>query len=81
MNGNLCKGGDEVDDKHIVELYWQRSENALYETSSKYGKLCLHIAKNMLWNLEDAEECVNDTYLQRGILFHRKNQPISALLF
>ena len=63
MNGNLCKGGDEVDDKHIIELYWQRSENALRETSSKYGKLCLHLAKNMLWNLEDAEECVNDTYL------------------
>lgn len=62
MNGKLCKGGDKVDDKQIIELYWQRSENALQETSNKYGKLCLHLARNMLWNLEDAEECVNDTY-------------------
>lgn len=63
MNYKLCKGGYKVDDKQIIELYWQRSENALQETSNKYGKLCLHLARNMLWNLEDAKECVNDTYL------------------
>ncbi len=51
-----------MDDKQIIELYWQRSENALQETSNKYGKLCLNLARNMLWNLEDAQECVNDAY-------------------
>lgn len=50
-------------DNEIVELYWQRSETAIKETEIKYGKLCRHIAMNILKNSEDADECVNDTYL------------------
>lgn len=52
-----------MDDSAIVDLYWKRSEQAIKETEIKYGKLCMHLAKNILLNLEDAEECVNDTYL------------------
>ncbi len=51
-----------MDDKSIVELYWQRSETALSETSKKYGKYCYSIAHDILNNNEDAEESVNDTY-------------------
>ena len=52
-----------MDDKQIVDLYWERSETAISETSKKYGKYCRYIAFNILRNDEDSEECVNDTYL------------------
>ena len=52
-----------MDDDKIIELYWEREENAIKETSLKYGRLCTYIARNILSNCEDSEECVNDTYL------------------
>ncbi len=53
-----------MDDKQIVDLYWERSETAISETSKKYGKYCRYIAFNILRNDENSEECVNDTYLR-----------------
>ena len=52
-----------MDDKRIIDLYWERSERAITETSSKYGNYCYTIAYNILYNREDSEESVNDTYL------------------
>lgn len=52
-----------MEDTKIIELYWQRDESAITETEIKYGKLCKQLAKNILGNLEDAEEAVNETYL------------------
>lgn len=52
-----------MDDSQIVELYWKRSESAIFETAAKYGKYCYRIAVNILTNTEDAEESVNDTWL------------------
>ena len=52
-----------MDDEKIVRLYWDRDEQAIPATSEKYGKYCTSIAGNILGNKEDAEECVNDTYL------------------
>jgi RNA polymerase sigma-70 factor (ECF subfamily) len=52
-----------MEDSRIVELYWERSENATTETSSKYRNYCYSIAYNILANAEDADESVNDTYL------------------
>ncbi len=52
-----------MSDSEIIALYWERSEAALEETEKKYGRLCRHIAMNILQSTEDAEECVNDTYL------------------
>lgn len=52
-----------MDDNKIIELYWARLEDAIRETSVKYGKLCRFIADNILASREDSEECVNDTYL------------------
>ncbi len=53
-----------MEDKQIVDLYWERSETAISETARKYGKYCRYIAFNILRNDEDSEECVNDTYLR-----------------
>lgn len=52
-----------MEDARIVDLYWARSEAAIDETSTKYGKYCYTIAHNILANAEDADESVNDTYL------------------
>ena len=52
-----------MDDGRIIELYLQRDEAALSETESKYGPYCFAIANGILNNHEDAQECVNDTYL------------------
>ena len=53
-----------MEDSKIIELYWQRSEDAISETQSKYGRYCHSIAYNILYSNEDAEECVNDTYVK-----------------
>ncbi len=52
-----------MEDGKIVELYFARDEQAIPETAAKYGNYCTAIAKNILGSPEDAEECVNDTYL------------------
>lgn len=52
-----------MEDKNIVDLYWERNENAITETANKYGKYCFSIAFNILSDTEDAEESVNDSYL------------------
>ena len=52
-----------MDDSKIIELFYERSEQAIVELSKKYGDTCHKIAVNILKNDSDAEECVNDTYL------------------
>lgn len=52
-----------MNDSQIVELYWQRDERALSETAAQYGHYCYKIALNILTDREDAEECVNDTWV------------------
>ena len=52
-----------MDDDKIIDLYWDRSEVAISHTANKYGRYCHYISYNILYNVEDAEECVNDTYL------------------
>ena len=52
-----------MEDARIVQLYWDRDEQAIPVTADKYGSYCTSIAQNILGNYEDAEECVNDTYL------------------
>ena len=50
-----------MEDRCIVELYWQRDESAIAETETKYGKYLHRIAYRILQDAGDAEECVNDT--------------------
>ena len=53
-----------MDDKRIVTLFFQRDEQALTETRQKYGRYLHRVAQNILPVPQDAEECVNDTYLR-----------------
>lgn len=52
-----------MDDSHIIGLYWERNQSAILATAEQYGGYCTSIARNILENEEDAEECVNDTWL------------------
>ncbi len=52
-----------MEDKQIVDLYWQRNEDAIHQTQKKYDGYLRKISYNVLADLEDCAECVNDTYL------------------
>ena len=53
-----------MEGRQIVELYWQRSEEAVARTAEKYGAYARTIACRILENREDGEECVNDAYVR-----------------
>ena len=51
-----------MEDKEIIDLYWQRSDRAIAETDRKYGRFCFSLANAILRNPSDSEEIVSDTY-------------------
>lgn len=51
-----------MEDNKIIELYWKRDESAIDESDLKYGNYCRTIAYNILYSIEDSNECVNDTW-------------------
>ena len=61
---NILEGVNIIDDIRIIELYFERNEQAIKETDIKYGKLCHKLSYNVLNNRQDSEECVNTTYLE-----------------
>ena len=52
-----------MEDRQIIDLYWQRDPDAIEESQQKYGAYCYTVSHNILHSREDAEECVNDTWL------------------
>ena len=52
-----------MDDKHIIHLLFDRSEQAIAILIQKFGSRLLATARNILSDRLDAEECVSDTYL------------------
>jgi RNA polymerase sigma-70 factor (ECF subfamily) len=62
-----------MQDQQIIDLYFARNEQAIAETDKKYGADCMRVSYNILNSRQDAEECVNDTYLHtwRSIPPHR----------
>ena len=52
-----------MNDERIIELFFERSEQAIKELDEKYGRTCHKVSYNILNNRQDAEECVNDAYL------------------
>ena len=51
-------------DIQIIELLFQRAEEAITRLVEKYGAMCQAIARRILWDERDSEECVNDTWVQ-----------------
>lgn len=64
MSSGQVKGGIAVEDEEIIRLYWSRSEDAVAATSEKYGAYCTAIALRIVGLLQDAEECVSDTWMR-----------------
>lgn len=52
-----------MNDNEIIELYFNRNEQAIKESSDKYGAYCFSVANAVLSNHNDSEECVNSTWL------------------
>lgn len=52
-----------MNDTEILALFLARREQAVSEAWEAYGRLCQHVAENMLGNPQDAEECVSDAML------------------
>lgn len=52
-----------MDDKKIIGLLFARSETGLQALAQRFGARLHTMAMNILGVLQDAEECVNDTYL------------------
>lgn len=53
-----------MEDHQIIQLYWDRDQSAIAETDGKYGSFLHSLSWNILRSHNDAEECVNDTYLR-----------------
>lgn len=53
-----------MEDCTIIDLYWSRNPEAISRTSEKYGNYCRAVARNILPDRRDTEECVNDTWLR-----------------
>ena len=71
-----------LEDSKIIELFFARVEQAIVELSAKYGIVCKRIARNILKNDLDAEECVNDTYLAAwNTIPPQKPDPLRTYIF
>lgn len=71
-----------LEDSRIIELFFVRAEQAIAELSAKYGTVCNRIARNILKNDLDAEECVNDTYLAAwNTIPPQKPDPLRTYIF
>ena len=53
-----------MNDNQIIKLFFTRNEDAIAQTACKYGTRLMGLSANILRNNEDAQECVNDTYLK-----------------
>lgn len=58
------KDVNSLEDAKIIDLFWARKEEAIHQTDKAYGRRLHVLADRILNNREDAQECVNDTYLR-----------------
>ena len=52
-----------MNDQAIVQLFWDRNEDAISESKKQYEDYCMYIAENVLHSRQDSEECLNDALL------------------
>lgn len=70
-----------MEDKSIIQLFWDRKENAIEVLALKYGNYLKKIATNILEIEADADECVNDTYLKIwGLIPPKKPENLMAFV-
>jgi RNA polymerase sigma-70 factor (ECF subfamily) len=64
MKGVTAMANHFMTDGDIIALLFDRREDGLEQVAKRYGRDCHRIARNILRNEQDAEECVNDTYVK-----------------
>lgn len=52
-----------MEDSRIIDLFFERSEQAVHELELKYGRAVRKLSLNILGDVRDAEECAADTYM------------------
>ena len=71
-----------MEDAQILKLLWCRAENAIHVLAKKFGPGLFRIAMNILNRREDADECVNDTYLAIwNTIPPKKPDPLSGFVY
>lgn len=71
-----------MEDRHIIRLLFERTEAAIDALAKKFGKRLYATAMNILGNPQDAEECVNDTYLALwNTIPPQQPDPLSAYTY
>ena len=53
-----------MNDEQIIQLFFTRNEDAIRQTDGRYGAKLIRLSENIVGSREDAQECVNDTYLK-----------------
>ncbi len=66
---------EDMEDSKIIQLFWERDESAIRETSRKFGSYCRSIAQGILKNHEDSEECVNEALMRAWESIPPKKPP------
>lgn len=70
-----------MEDRQIVKLLWDRSEDAVEALTARFGLRLYRTALNILGNSNDAQECVNDTYLALwNTIPPEKPDPLAAFV-
>lgn len=53
-----------MEDQEIIQRFWERDESAVRESLRKFGSYCRSIARGILNNHEDSEDCVNEALMR-----------------
>ena len=65
----------------ILDLFFARDERAIEAAIREYGTYCMSIAVGVLRQTQDAEECVNDTWLKAwNSITPQRPSPLRAWL-
>ncbi len=69
-----------MEDRQILDMLWNKNEDALSVLAETFGRRLQRLARNMLPTEADAQECVNDTYLAVWNSIP-PNRPVSLFLY
>ena len=55
-----------IDDEKIIEMFFERDQQAIQELDIKYGKICHNLSYNIVNSKQDAEEYFPQNLLEIG---------------
>ena len=70
-----------MEDSRIIQLFFQRDEEAIEEVSRKYSAYCSKIVWNVLYNKEDCDECLNDVWFTTLVTYSTGQTKMSVCIY